>query len=97
MIAFLYRKLISVALSRKPRPIIAGVVERGGLREFSEKVLLDRVFRGLRSKKTENYFNEMFGRSDLTSPKNLMDRLGYTDTLLLPLLLDTGDIPNLGR
>jgi len=89
-IAFLYRKLISVALSRKPRPIIAGVVERGGLREFSEKVLLDRVFRGLRKKRTENYFNEMFGRSDLTSPKNLMDRLGYTDTLLLPLLLDTG-------
>ena len=90
-IAFLYRKLISEALSRKPRPIIAGVIERGGLREFSEKVLLERVFRGLRRRGRENYFNEMFGRSDLTSPKNLMDRLGYTDTLLLPLLLDTGE------
>ena len=56
-IAFLYKRLISVALRRNRR---------------------------------ENYFNEMFGRSDLTSPENLMDRLGYTDTLLLPLLLDTG-------
>lgn len=90
-IAFLYRKLISVALNRKPRPIIAGVVERGRSREFCEKVLLERVFRGLRAKGNENYFNEMFGRSDLTSPKNLMDKLGYTDALLLPLLLETGE------
>lgn len=90
-IAFLYRKLISVALSRRPQPIIIGVVERGNLREFSEKVLLERVFRGLREKRNENYFNDMFGRSDLTSPKNLMDKLGYTDTLLLPLLLNTGE------
>ena len=90
-IAFLYRKLISVALDREPRPIIAGVIERGRSREFSEKVLLNRVFRGLREKGNENYFNEMFGRSDLTSPKNLMDKLGYTDTLLLPLLLNTGE------
>ncbi len=90
-IAFLYRKLISEAKSRKPRPIIVGVVERGELREFSEKVLLERVFRGLRKNKRENYFNEMFGRSDLTSPKNLMDRLGYTDGLLLSLLLDAGE------
>ena len=89
-IAFLYRKLISVALSRKPQPIIVGVVERGGSQEFSKKVLLKRVFHGLRRNRRENYFNEMFGRSDLTSPENLMDRLGYTDTLLLPLILDTG-------
>ena len=90
-IAFLYRKLICVALSRKPRPIIAGVVERGGSREFCEKVLLERIFRSLRQKGKENYFNEMFGLSNLTSPENLMDMLGYTDTLLLPLLLDTGE------
>ena len=89
-IAFLYRKLISVALSRKPPPIIAGVVERGKSRNFSEKILLKRVFRGLREKGNQNYFNEMFGLSNLTSPKNLMDRLGYTDNLLLALLLDTG-------
>ena len=90
-IAFLYRKLISVALKRKPRPIIAGVVERGGSREFCEKVLLDRIFRSLREKGNANYFNDMFGLSELTSPTNLMDRLGYTDTLLLPLLLETGE------
>ncbi len=90
-IAFLYRKLISVALNREPRPIIAGVVERGRSRKFSEDVLLKRVFRGLRENENENYFNEMFGLSDLTSPKNLMDRLGYTDNLLMALLLDTGE------
>ena len=90
-IAFLYRKMIAVALDRKPIPIIAGVVERGDSREFCKNVLLDRVFRSLREKGNENYFNEMFGLSDLTSPKNLMDSLGYTDTLLLPLLLDTGE------
>ena len=90
-IAFLYRKLISVALSREPRPVIAGVVERGGSREFCEKVLLGRVFRSLRQKGNENYFNEMFGLSNLTSPKNLMDVLGYTDTLLLRLILDIGE------
>ena len=90
-IAFLYRKLISVALNREPRPIIAGVVERGRSRKFSEDVLLKRVFRGLRENENENYFNEMFGLSDLTSPKNLMDRLGYTDNLLMALLLDAGE------
>ena len=90
-IAFLYRKLISDAKTREPRPIIAGVVERGGLREFCEKVLLERVFYSLRQKGNENYFNEMFGLSNLTSPKNLMDVLGYTDNLLLPLLLDNGE------
>ena len=90
-IAFLYRKLISDAKTREPRPIIAGVVERGRLREFCEKVLLERVFYSLRQKGNENYFNEMFGLSNLTSPKNLMDVLGYTDNLLLPLLLNTGE------
>ena len=90
-IAFLYRKLISEALNRKPRPIIAGVVERGGSREFCEKVLLKRVFRSLRENEKQNYFNDMFGLSDLTSEKNLMDKLSYTDNLLLALLLDTGE------
>ena len=90
-IAFLYRKLISEAKIREPRPIIAGVVERGRSREFCEKVLLERIFRSLRQKENENYFNEMFGLSNLTSPKNLMDVLGYTDNLILPLLLDNGE------
>ncbi len=88
-IAFLCRKIISMAQSREPRPIIAGVIERGKSREFTEKVLLERIFRSLRQKGKEDYFNEMFGRSDLTSPKDVVDKLGYTDVLLLPLLLDT--------
>ena len=90
-IAFLYRKLIAVALNREPRPIIAGVVERGRSREFCEEVLLKRVFRSLSERGNQNYFNDLFSLSDLTSPKNLMDRLGYTDNLLLGLLLDTGE------
>lgn len=36
-IAFLYRRLIREAKGRNPVPIIAGAVERGELREFSEK------------------------------------------------------------
>ncbi len=88
--SFLYRRLIKLAKGRNPVPIISGVVERGELREFSERVLLERIFRGLRSKGKEEYFNEMYGRSDLRSPKFLLDRLGYTDTLLLAMLLEPG-------
>jgi hypothetical protein len=88
--AFLHRRLLHQASRREPRPIIAGVVERGELREFSDKVLLDRVFHGLRAKGNAGYFNEMYGRSDLTSPRALLDRLGYTDSLLLAMLLQPG-------
>ncbi|MCL4872201.1 MAG: DNA double-strand break repair nuclease NurA [Anaerolineae bacterium] len=91
-IAFLYRKLIQEAKIRNPRPVIVGVVERGKLREFSEKKLLERVFRGLRQKGNEDYFNKMYGRTDLKSPKNLLDRLGYTDTLLLAMILEPGQM-----
>lgn len=90
--AYLYRQLIQRALQRNPVPIIAGVVERGELREFVQRVLLARVFRGLRDKENEDYFNNMYGRSDLASPKALLDRLGYTDVLLLAMLLQPGEI-----
>jgi hypothetical protein len=90
-ISWLYRKLIQVARQRTPVPIIAGVVERGQLREFSEKILLERVFRGLRKNNRGDYFNAMYGRTDLSSPKSLLDRLGYTDTLLLAMLLQPGE------
>jgi len=90
-IAFLYRRLIKKAQERKPIPIIAGVVERGDSREFSERILLERVFRGLREKNNLDYFNRMYGRSDLKSPKSLLDKLGYTDTLLLAMLLRPGE------
>lgn len=88
--AYLYRRLIREAKTRNPAPLIAGVVERGELREFSEKILLERVFRGMRKKGNDDYFNEMFGRLDLNSPKALLDRLGYTDTLLLAMILQPG-------
>ncbi len=89
--AFLYRRLIHIARKRSPVPLIVGVVERGDLREFSERILLERVFRGLRAKGRLDYFNEMYGRSDLKSPKSLLDKLGYTDTLLLAMLLRPGE------
>ena len=88
--AFLYRRLIRVARDRQPVPLLVGVVERGELREFTEIVLLERVFRGLREKNKTNYFNDMYGRTDLTSPRSLLDRLRYTDTLLLGMLLRPG-------
>ncbi len=91
-IAFLHRRLMETARQRRPMPIIAGVVERGSLRQFSEKVLLARVFRGLRAKGNANYFNRMYGRTDLTSPTALLDRLGYHDALLMALLLQPGEM-----
>jgi hypothetical protein len=88
--AYLYRRLIAQARRREPVPTIAGVVERGELREFSERVLLERVFHGLRNNHKIDYFNQMYGRTDLRSPKSLLDKLGYTDTLLLAMLLQPG-------
>jgi hypothetical protein len=90
--AFLYRQLIHVAEQRSPSVIIAGVVERTPSREFIESQLLERVFRGLRQKNNVDYFNRIYGRTDLTSPKALLDKLGYTDTLLLAMLLDPGQM-----
>lgn len=88
--AFLYRKLIETARQRSPVPVIAGVVERGSMTQFCREILLERVFRGLREKGHSNYFNDLFGRTDLTGPKALIDRLGYTDGLLLGMLLQPG-------
>jgi hypothetical protein len=88
--SFLYRRLISTAKKRTPVPIIAGVVERSEQRDFSRTVILDRIYRGLRAKGNADYFNKLFGRADLTSPGALLDRLGYTDTLLLAMLLRSG-------
>jgi hypothetical protein len=89
-IAFLYRKLVEEARSRPRPPIVAGVVERGELREFAEMVLLQRVFQGLREKGNQQHFNKLFGRTDLNSPKAVLERLGYTDSLLLAMILRPG-------
>lgn len=88
--AFLYRQLIREAGKRYPVPIIAGAVERSQIHEFCEEKLLTRVFRGLREKGHANHFNELYGRTDLTSPKNLLNKLNYNDTLLLAMLLEPG-------
>jgi hypothetical protein len=88
--AFLYRKLVDEARKRVRPPIVAGVVERGELREFAERVLLQRIFQGLREKGNQQHFNKIFGRTDLNSPKSLLERLGYTDSLLLAMILPIG-------
>jgi hypothetical protein len=90
-IAFLFRRLIREAKKRTPIPIIVGAVERGQTREFIQTILLARVFRGLRLKNKNDYFNELFNRTDLTDPKSLLDRLGYKDQMLLALLLQPGE------
>ena len=89
-IAFLYRKLLEEARKRPRPPVIAGVVERGELREFAERVLLERIFHGLREKKNQQHFNKLFGRTDLNSPNAVLERLGYTDSLLLAMILRPG-------
>ena len=88
--SFLFRRLISEAKKRDPHVLVAGVVERGTLRDFSNRILLERVFRGLRATGNADYFNKMYGRTDLTSPQSLLDKLGYTDALLLAMLLQPG-------
>lgn len=91
-IAYLFRRLIRTARGRDPVPIVLGVVERGGkLREFSERILLDRIFRGLREKGNADYFNQLFQRRDLTNPATLIERLGYSDPLLIGMLLEPGE------
>jgi hypothetical protein len=90
-ISFLYRRLIAEAKKRSPVPIICGAVERGELREFSQEILLKRVFRGLQEKGNEDYFNKMYGRDDLTAPKPFLDKLGYNDAILLSMLLTSGE------
>lgn len=89
-IAYLYRRLIREARRRRPVPIIAGVVERGDLTDFSRSVALARVFEELRTDGKEGYFKDLFGRSDLNSAKAVVERLGYTDTLLLGMVLRPG-------
>ncbi|MFO0845281.1 MAG: hypothetical protein U0797_23340 [Gemmataceae bacterium] len=63
-IAFLCRRLLDQAKKRHPPPLVVGVVEHSDQREFCEKVLLERIFRVLRDKGREGYFNEIFGRDD---------------------------------
>jgi NurA domain len=53
--------------------------------------LLERVFRILRRKGQSDYFNRTYGRSDLNSPRAVLDRFAYTDTLLLAMLLHPGE------
>lgn len=89
-IAYLYRRLIRTARSRDPVPIIAGVVERGELTEFSRSVVFAELYRRIREKGKADHFNQLFGRKDLTSADTLVERLGYSDTLLLAMLLSPG-------
>jgi len=89
--AFLYRRLIERARRRNPVPIIAGVVERSELREFSERVLLERIFHGLRKNKKIGYFNDIYRRADLKSPRSFLDKLNYNDVMLLAMLLEPGE------
>lgn len=92
--AFLYRRLIQSAAVRNPVPIIAGVVERSELQEYTEKVIIERIFRRLRALDTKgsvNYFNKLYGRTDLISPEAFVKKLNYTDALLLAMLLRPGE------
>ncbi len=90
-IAYLYRRLVREARGRRVSPIIAGVVERSREREFSQSVLLHRVYRKLREVNDLDYIRRVYGRADLTSPETLLEKLAYTDALLLALLLKPGE------
>ena len=89
-ISYLYRTLLHKALQRTPVPIILGVVERSSLREFSEQVILKRIFQRLGEHNRFDYLNDIYHRTDLNSPKAFLKRLGYTDALLLSMILQPG-------
>ena len=86
-----------MAFKREPVPIIVGVVERGNSRALVETVLLERVFRGLRENGRIDYFNQMYGRSDLTTPRAMLVRLSYTDKLLLGMVMKPAHIRKHGQ
>ena len=89
-IAFLYKRLIKEAQNKKRtiKPLIMGVIERNNLREFSFRIF-NKIFDDLRKNNQADYFNKLYGRNDLNDPKVFLDRLNYTDTLLLSMLLET--------
>lgn len=91
-IAFLYKTLIKEAKSKKRtiKPLIMGVIERNNLREFSSRIF-NTIFDDLRKNNQADYFNKLYGRTDLNDPKVFLDRLNYTDTLLLSMLLEISD------
>ncbi len=90
-IAFLLRKLIEIAQSRTPSPLIAGVVERGRSRNYLQSVFLPAVFQELEEKGRAAYFSQLFGNPLLTSPRAVLDRLQFTDDFILHLLLQPGE------
>lgn len=89
-IAFLYKRLIQEAKSkkRKIKPLIMGVIERNNLKEFG-LITFSKIFDLLRKENKANYFNQLYGRTDFNDPKILVERLNYTDTILLSLLLQS--------
>ena len=88
--AFLLRRIVAEARARTPAPVVAGVVERGGATDFARTVLLARIFERLREAGKADWFNELFGRSDLTSPDAVLRKLNYSDGLLLTMILKPG-------
>jgi hypothetical protein len=90
-ISFLFRRLIHLASTRNPIPVVAGIVERhSASREFIRNYLLKRVFRRLKENDQENYFNELFGRTDLNDEDAFLNRFNFDDQLLLAMLLKPG-------
>ena len=68
--------MVVVLTTNREERVAPGTVlstERGDLREFCEDHLLKRDFRGLRDKNNQGYFNKLYGRIDLVSPKSLLD------------------------
>jgi hypothetical protein len=85
--AYLLRLIITEA--KKKNALVIGIVERATkYSEFSKNYLLERVFQGLRKKNNIDFFNNMFGRKDLRDPETLLNKLGYTDSIFMSLLLE---------
>lgn len=91
LIVFLLQMLIDVA--EKKGTLICGVVERTTSTEVTQQILYQNVTEIY--SKNEDWFKKVTG-SQLKAPhdeyiKNFLDRLGYTDSLILGSLLKKGE------
>lgn len=89
-IAYLYRKLLQKIRTQRSPTVVLGVVEKGRLREFSERIILRRIFQRLDNQGRLDYLNDIYDRTDLNSPRAFLNRLGYTDAILLSMILQPG-------
>ncbi len=87
LIRFLLKKIMETIRQRTPRPWVCGVTERSRMTEFASSHIFAPLLQ-----EDPDIFNNIFGRKDLNTPQQVIERLRYHDALLLALLLEPGQM-----